>query len=706
MSDFTIHFVNFNAGLLLITSIIILALYFVVYKRNKNIPKILIFSRILIFLVLILLLMKPVINFQKSRQLAPEFLIFLDNSASFQRQKGFDRNRIVENLSILGNNLIEKGVDLKYYTFADKLDKIAAPEELTGEGANTNLSKVFDFLRTVDKNRNIRGVLVVSDGIITEGQTPATIKKFGKIPVYTTGLGDTARSLDPSILSWEVPGIVNTDDTVDISSEINPASRSDRIKVELKANDKTIQSKIIESTDRYQRQTLNFQYIPKSPGLKSLSIVLRDENDNNPLNNQLTTKIKIQSKSNSYVIIGSKFNFDGKYLYRALDKMENTSCYQLVDFNNKWVSKDNVSDILNKNWNLVILNGYPSSNSSQNHIQTIKQKLESENPAVIAIVNHNLNLNKLNNLLGYKIFDSSTATKAVKNKAITANPALRSHHFNIYLEGIAGKEWWRDLPPISYPYTSAKLDDSFEALIETLDKNENPVLAFTKSNQSISRTAVLTGSNFWKWQMMTLDGEKEGFFENMVVGIANHLTDTSTSTPVQIYPDKNKYRLGEQITLSGNVLDVSGTPMQNATIQTVLKKNQEDYKNFFLPFENGKYQTSFVINEPGVYNLQLTAKRNNKLIDDVEHSISVIDQPVEMQTIEFNKEGLQQIANRSGGRFVQIDNLTEIVQDLKFGKEEISLGKKIKLWQWKYIFLFLIVIYLAELIYRKLRGYL
>jgi len=104
--------------------------------------------------------------------------------------------------------------------------------------------------------RNIIGSIIISDGVITEGQTPATINNYGDSPIYTTGLGDTAEALDASILSWNTPQEGYINDTLNIRAEINPASRSEEIEVVFKSNHEIVNSRTIVAGKSYQRKAI------------------------------------------------------------------------------------------------------------------------------------------------------------------------------------------------------------------------------------------------------------------------------------------------------------------------------------------------------------------------------------------------------------------------------------------------------------------
>ena len=292
MSGFNIYFENFETGHLALIAAAIVLVYFFVYKQYKNRSRLLIFTRIAIFIVLILMILKPVISWQSRQTLKSEFLFFIDNSLSFAKQENYDRELIHNNIKNLNQKLQDKGLKPTYFSFAEELKPIPNLDELDNKGQNTNLANILTYLQS-QKNRNIRGALIVSDGVATQGQVPTSFDNYGTGPVFTSGLGDTAAQRDASLLDVEMPGTAQVDDTVNISAEINPASRSSQIQVSLKVDGETIQTKQIKGTSSYQRTTLDFQYVPEKPGSQNIEMVIEDDQDKNLFNNQLQRNMKI-----------------------------------------------------------------------------------------------------------------------------------------------------------------------------------------------------------------------------------------------------------------------------------------------------------------------------------------------------------------------------------------------------------------------------
>ncbi len=145
--------------------------------------------------LLLFLFFEPVLTLAKKNIIEPVNLIFMDNSRSIQINDGLNRE-ITEKEFILGlkqNNLENNS---KLYTFGSKISPLNydSLQKLNFNEGSTNISQIFSSINT-SKN-NIASIVLVSDGVITDGIDPSNMATKLGIPIYTIGLGDTTARND------------------------------------------------------------------------------------------------------------------------------------------------------------------------------------------------------------------------------------------------------------------------------------------------------------------------------------------------------------------------------------------------------------------------------------------------------------------------------------------------------------------------------
>ena len=143
----------------------------------------------LISLIAFLILSPMVRHWNTSREKA-QVVLAVDNSSSMKEQsKG-----ILEALNRTKAELLDGGYEVAFHTFSGVVD---TPDSIRFSHNSTDLSALLSQLRSTYEGRHLTDVLLVSDGIINKGISPA----YGNYPfaVHTVGVGDTTAKRDVKI---------------------------------------------------------------------------------------------------------------------------------------------------------------------------------------------------------------------------------------------------------------------------------------------------------------------------------------------------------------------------------------------------------------------------------------------------------------------------------------------------------------------------
>jgi len=705
MTDFNINFYNFNLVYLFLFVGLFIVLYFTVLKNYKDKSKFLLICRSALLLLLFFLFIKPEIKWKSKQKLKPRFLFFLDNSKSMTKQEGFDRSKLLEGLRQYHQKLNNKNITSQYYAFGDSIKKIKFLKELKYNEKNTNLSQVVKFARDVSHKNNITGAVLISDGSVTKGQNPQTIEKRLPFEFFTIGIGDTAETLDASILKFDVNRTINQGDSVKIAVEIVPLTNKPEMEVTLNKDGQRIGRKFVPGTQTFQRKKLTFNFVPRQIGEHKLKLSLNVPEDKNQINNSRVKTISVLDSKKSYVIIGDEFNFDGKIFEHILDKKKRVEAYQIVNYNNEWITSGKEENILQKKWDLVILNGFPGRKSKlkPDQFDRIENKIVQEEIPLLVRIDGNTDINQLKQLLKKSIIGSVKYSNQEKSLYIKRMRNAQKEDFENYILSSTPALNWSELPPIQYPFKKIRLNSDLINLLTSADSRNNSVLSISKKISQSRSYAVMVGSGFWKWHSMTKNTDLNSNYKNMLMSLTRVLTDSMIST-IDIYPNKNIYRQGEYITLKGNITNLNNEKVENALVNASIYKGDTRVKEFYISRGNENYQTEFTLNQEGKYKIELNRINSKDTIDKVSREIRIVKQPIEFKEIRLNQQNLQKISSLSGGQQIDLSELGNI--DINVSQEYQEVENEIKLWRWKYIFYFMIILFSLEWGYRKLKGFL
>ncbi|QQS37063.1 MAG: VWA domain-containing protein [Ignavibacteriales bacterium] len=150
--------------------------------------------RSLSFIIIIMVVFEPVLTLAKKSILTPHTLIFLDNSFSIHSKE--DSIRKIQYSDVI-NSLegLNQENEYSFFTFGDSV-KTLQPDSLNRlqlDENRTNFSEIFSSIN--ESERNISSVVILSDGVITDGSNPVFAAEKIGIPVFTIGVGDTSQKM-------------------------------------------------------------------------------------------------------------------------------------------------------------------------------------------------------------------------------------------------------------------------------------------------------------------------------------------------------------------------------------------------------------------------------------------------------------------------------------------------------------------------------
>ena len=211
-------------------------LFYFLYNilSNELWYQILVGCRVVIFIILGLMLLNPIVKLSSEKEKKLEWAIFVDNSASIKYHKTPSLNAIQSGIQLFVNSLSEKNISYNLYEFSNEIRNVDTPG-LKGDGVTTNLGIVSKKIKK-DEN-DLAGVVIISDGLITEGKNPIEEFKNINIPVFTLGIGEGSELVDVAIQSIDVPTVVLKSDGVNVRVTIQSVGNiTDRLSISLYKN--------------------------------------------------------------------------------------------------------------------------------------------------------------------------------------------------------------------------------------------------------------------------------------------------------------------------------------------------------------------------------------------------------------------------------------------------------------------------------------
>jgi hypothetical protein len=175
---------------------------------------------------------------------------------------------------------------------------------------------------------------------------------------------------------------------------------------------------------------------------------------------------------------------------------------------------------------------------------------------------------------------------------------------------------------------------------------------------------------------------------------------------VNISTTADRVEPGEPIKLTTEVLDAAYVEVNDSRV--VAHVTAPSGKVTEVPVEwtvarDGDYRASFVPDESGVYDIKVTAERDQKTLGTADMHVRVSAGDAEYFDASMRAPLLKRIADETGGRFFTA-NVASLPEAISYSGRGVTVVEERELWDMPILFLLLIGLIGAEWGYRRARG--
>ena len=393
----------------LITALLLLAAYsYYVYRFTIPLiskPKkfLLVSLRTLALLTIVVVFFEPVISFTNKITLEPVNLIFIDNSSSINIEDGTNRPETVKNIAadLSSNELIGNS---EFFLFGNNVRDLSKDSlaEIDFTDGVTNITEVFNTLD--DDETNYASIVIISDGVYTEGSNPTYKATNLPLPVFTIGIGDTTRRNDVEVSKVLFNDIVYAETPTSIIAAIqNKGFEGETVIVSLFENNQKIdEQNIVISQSGIQN--VSFSYTPKISGEKKLSVLITNLSEEfTYANNKKIFYVNVLSNKIKVMILAGSPSTDLSFIKNALKSDENLTVNSLTQISaDKFVEEINYS--LVDSADLLFLVGFPGENTTVELLNFVQNNISEEKMPYFILFSPQTNIENSANALRTSVF--------------------------------------------------------------------------------------------------------------------------------------------------------------------------------------------------------------------------------------------------------------------------------------------------------------
>jgi hypothetical protein len=355
---------------------------------------------------------------------------------------------------------------------------------------------------------------------------------------------------------------------------------------------------------------------------------------------------------------------------------------------------------------VMILEGFPGAFTRNETLVRIQEQLRRVRPGTIVFLNDRTDWNKfrrMGDLLPFSMPRQILPVEGNLRIDILRQPSI--HPVLQVFENQENTElFWSKIPPlagvIQWPETGVHARTLAEAKQRRVAE---PVI--TLYDQQGSKAAVFNGTPFWRWHFsLQNDPAIAQGYGNLLSNVVKWIARSADIKPLTLKSNRNVVNLGENVTISANLLDAQNSPVKDGTVTMDVEWNDQNFQLEVLSDSSGTYRAEFWPPGAGSFRIRAVGSRQGMQLGEDQLSVEVIPFDKEFVRIGQNTEFLKRLAERYNGVFVKHDMLDPLSGLVEQNVRTVREEKEVEIWYRPFMLILILLLITIEWILRKRSG--
>lgn len=618
------------------------------YRNDKKLAEFSALAKLMLFILrfvgttfLAVLLLSPLIRYFSKNIEKPIVIIAQDVSSSMVSSR--DSTFIKEELNLKLNELeddLEESLEVDRYAFGSST--VNFNDSISYDDKATNFEELLTNLESKYANRNIGGLVLISDGIYNQGSNPQYLFNSSAFPIFAVATGDTAAYLDVKLSNLRANKIAFLGNEFPVQFDLSLQKTDVKF-----LNLSILNNGVVIKNEKVKVDKNNFTF---STNLKATQIGQQQytveieplEGERNTLNNSASFYIDVVDGRQKVAILGVVPHPDLSAIKKSIEVNENyeVTTGLLKDF------RKNAKD-----FDLVILHNIALASTLKTN-----EKLDQIVNSLVPVFFVGGGWNTIATNFGIELINGSSSIKNAAYGLVNSEFSL----YNIPDNFLSLK----NLPPLQVSSgKSSSLAANKVLLYQKIGnvETEYPLLSFHEKDGR--KSGILVAEGFWRWRMAD-------YANNQSFDLTNELIN-KTIQYLAVKENRNFFRVSasksitenENLNFSAQLYNPSYELINDPEVSlTIQDKGGKEYKSTFSKSSNA-YQLNLKSLPVGEYNYSATTSFQGKKL--VENGYFVI-KPLQLEQLETkaNHNLLYQLTANTNGKIfttAEIESLSETI---------------------------------------------
>lgn len=608
---------------------------------NKVTGRVLFATRFLVVFLICFLLTGPLIQLIRNYYEKPALVIAVDNSESLRF--GMDSTALEalkKDIAGLASHTRGDGVEVEIMT----LDRTMSPDgidSLRFDARSTNLGAMLAAIETNYENRNLTGVVLLTDGIVNEGPDP--LFRQYTFPVLTVGLGDTTSRRDVRIRNLLYNRIAYTGNKFPLIAEIqNIGFSGETIKVRLRQGSEILEEKRVPLGNASLVEA-EFTIVSSKPGLRHYVVEVEPlEQEFTDENNRARAYVEVMDAREKILLAAAAPHPDIKALKSAIEQKDN---YELSLY------IPGMNTLKEDKYDLVILHQLPDQGAGSD---VLTRKLNAMSSSSFYIVGNQSGLSRLNQVNGVLEIISGSAQKDLVNASL--NNQFEKFKIDRSEAAVLSK-----YPPLIAPFGNISVRaDADIALYQKVGSvvTDNPLLALR--SESGKKTAVLTAEGIWQWRLEEYKATGATmFFDKLFNSLFQYLSSKEDKRKFRLAPVNDEMNENEPVVFDAWLYNDIYEPVYGKKITLHIKGEEGATMQYAFTTSEGKSTFEVRGLKPGLYSYSGNVEHDGRT-HHATGEFLIREQRLEALNTRANHGMLRELALKTKGAFYEAGQWEEL----------------------------------------------
>jgi hypothetical protein len=581
-----------------------------------------------------LLLLGPYAKQLRRTAEKPVIALALDHSESMALVNSPERlQQAADGFRKLGNALADAGIEPAWYGFGGEMPS----DSLFGMGFRAGASNLSALLQQVQRdyeNRNLAGVVLLSDGIYNEGMAPSYLPS--RVPVFPLALGDTVPQRDVSLRALYANKIAYLGNRFPLMAEVHHEGFGGReVLASLMHQNKVLDQKRLQLPAQGLAK-VEFLAEAAEAGTQRYTVQLQPlEGEFTRQNNAKSAYVEVIDSREKILLVAAAPHPDIKAIRAALAQRENYQFEVYIPGIDEAVN-------LNDRYDVVIFHQIP-------HLKRVGNDLPAQFAAKGSAIWYILGRQSL--LPAFNQLQSGVSVRAQGTQQDLVTPIFNTR-FGRFTFGNDQVAMLTKMPPSAVPFGDYELASDVEVLLQQRVGSvptEKPLLAVRTSEGK--KTAVMLGEGLWQWRLQEYArSQKHQAFDDLVGKLVQYLSTKEDKRRFRVYPAEQELLNTDRVAFETEVYNDIYEQIYGQQVSLSVWDERREEQSF--AYTHAGPGSQYVVRglKAGVYRYKATTTLDGQPVS-VEGQFSIREQELEALQTTADFGMLRLLARETGGAF-------------------------------------------------------